>query len=167
MVRGPERTVRRTEVYDQFTPGIPETSNTLAEHFDCHYDTIRNRAKELAKVGKVRTKKLGARARIYWIPAPDKTVDPSLVDDDMFRSAKDPGILRTLATYMNEDTEPATSGEIAEHVDDSQDLIYNRLRKLDNRGWVESLKAGSTSKVWWLNKDRLEAEAEGETGVTE
>lgn len=162
MVRGPERTIKRTDVKDEFTPGLPETASTLARAFDCHPDTVMNRAKELAELGEVRTKKLGARARVYWIPAPDKTVDASLIEDSMFRSAKDPGILRVMAEYLNDDTEPVTSGEIAEAVDDSQDIIYNRLSKLDERGWVDSMKAGSTSKVWWLNKEKLEAE----TGAT-
>ncbi|TSD08560.1 hypothetical protein DP107_19295 [Haloglomus irregulare] len=103
---------------------------------------------------------------MYWIPAPDVTVNSSLIRDEMFRSGKDPGILRVMADYLNNDTEPVTSGEIAERVDDSQDIIYNRLSKLDERGWVESFKTGSTSKVWWLNKDKLEAESKVTTGTT-
>jgi len=160
MTRGPERDVKRKDVYEQFTPGIPETAATLAENFDCHPDTVMNRAKELSEMNKIHTKKPGSRARVYWIPAPDQTVDRNLITDEMFRSGKDPGILRVMADYMNDGSEPVTSGKIADHVDDSQDIIYNRLRKLDDRGWVESLKAGATSKVWWLNKDKLETEAD-------
>lgn len=152
--------MKRKDVYDQFTPGVPETASSLARDFDCTPDTVMNRAKELAELGEVRTKKPGERARVFWIPAPDKTVDSGLIEDSMFRSGKDPGILRVMADYLNDDTEPVTSSEIAERVDDSQDIIYNRLRKLDERGWINSLKAGSTSKVWWLNKHKLEAETE-------
>lgn len=158
--------MKRADVKEQFTPGIPETAKTLSEDFDCHPDTVMNRAKELAVEGKIQTKKLGARARVYWIPAPDMTVNSSLIRDEMFRSGKDPGILRVMADYLNDNTRPVTSGEIAEQVDDSQDIIYNRLRKLDDKGWVESLKAGSTSKVWWLNKDKLETETKVTTGTT-
>lgn len=159
-MRGPEREVKRADVYKQMKPGIPETAVTLAENFGCHPDTVMNRLKELYELDEVATKKPGARARVCWIPVSDRAVDTSLINDTMFRSAKDPGILRVMADYLNNDTEPVTSKEIAESVDDSQDIIYNRLRKLDDRGWVNSLKAGHTSKVWWLNKEKLEAEAE-------
>ncbi len=161
MTRGPERDVKRKDVLATIEPGIPVTATTIQDnHFDCHPDTVMNRLKELHKLGEIETKSLGERARVWWVPAPDTAVDKSLVNDEMFRSAKDPGILRVMADYLNNDTEPVTSGEIAERVDDSPDIIYNRLRKLDERGWIESLKVGSTAKVWWLNKDKLKSESD-------
>ena len=157
MVRGPDRTVERADVLAEMQSGTPETASTLAENFPVHPDTIYNRLKELNAIGEVETKKAGARARVWWVPAPDHTVDAGKIEDSMFRSSKDPDILRTLARARTRG-EPLTSGEIADEIDDSQDIVYNRLRKLDERGWVESLKAGATSKVWWLNTDHLENE---------
>lgn len=92
---------------------------------------------------------------MWWVPAPNLTADSELIQDDAFRSAKDPRILSALARAKNRG-EPLTSGEIAEEIDDSQDIIYNRLRKLEDRGWVSSLKAGATSKVWMINKAKLD-----------
>lgn len=151
----------RAEVHEQITPGIPETGSTIAKSLDVdvHQDTVVNRLKELQQLGKIETKKVGPRSRAWWIPSPDTTVTPDMISDSMFRSGKDPGILRVLIRTLNDDTEPITSGEIAEQVEDSRDIIYNRLVTLEERGWVESLKTGSTSMVWRVNPKKVEVEA--------
>lgn len=161
MVRGPSRAVTRSEVFEEIEPGTPETASTLAENFDVHQDTVYSRLTELHELDKVKTKQPGARARVWWIPSPDTTVDAGVVRDSMFQSSKDPDIIRELAKAMNRG-EPITSGEIVDETGETQDITYNRLRKLDNRGWVESLKAGSTSKVWWLNTERFKNEIAAE-----
>lgn len=165
MVRGPDRSVERGDVLSKMEVGVPETAPTLAENFDVTPDTVSNRLQELNKLDEIKTKKLGKRSRVWWIPAPDRTVDADRITESMFRSAKDPHILRALARAMNRG-EPLTSKEIAEEIDDSQDVVYNRLRKLNERGWVESLKTGATSMVWWLNKDKFEAETEVTASTT-
>jgi DNA-binding IclR family transcriptional regulator len=157
MPRGPDRAVERAEVLAEMQAGEPETASTLAEQFPVHPDTIYNRLQELQKLGEIKSKKPGARSRVWWKPA-DITVDPSLIRDDMFRSSKDPDILRALARARNAG-EPRTTKEIAEEIGDSQDIVYNRLRVLVDDDWVDSLKSGATSKVWWLNEDRLEDNA--------
>lgn len=165
MARGPDRKVTRDDVLAEMGPGKPETSSTLADRLPCHPDTVYNRLKELYELEEVATKKAGARARVFWIPAPDQTANPDVIQEEEFKSTKDPKILRTLARAFDE-SEPMTSGEIAEEIDDSQDIVYNRLRKLDERDWVESLKAGATSKVWWLNNEKLETKGAGQNTLT-
>lgn len=158
MVRGPDRAVERAEVLAQMEPGTPETASTLSEHFPVHQDTVYNRLQELSQVDKIETKKPGPRSRVWWLPAPNTTADPGLINDEMFQSGKDPGILRTLARARTRG-EPLTSTEIADAIDDTQDIVYNRLRILEDRGWVYSLKSGSTSKVWWIDEEYLADEA--------
>lgn len=162
MVRGPARAVTRSQVFDEINPGTPETASILAENFDVHQDTVYSRLTELHELDKVKTKQPGPRARIWWIPSPDTTVHADAIEDSMFQSAKGPHILRELTKAMNRG-EPLTSGEIAAEIEgESRDIVYNRLRKLDNRGRVESLKAGSTSKVCWLNTETYNSEIAAE-----
>lgn len=148
---GPERKVKRSEVMDLFEPGRPETASTLAEELPCHQDTVFNRLKELYELDKIETKKVGGRARVWWISDSDRSVDPTLIDDEDYQSAKDPKILHELAN-VSESCEPMTSMEISERTDETKDSCYNRLRVMDERGLIESLKAGATSKVWWIEE---------------
>lgn len=148
---GPERKVKRSEVLDLFELGQPETASTLAEDLPCHQDTVFNRLKELYELEKVKTKKPGGRARVWWIPDPERSVDAEMINDSDYTSAKDPKILRELAK-ASESCEPITSVEISEQIDETKDSCYNRLRVMDKRGLIESLKAGSTSKVWWIEE---------------
>jgi len=46
--------------------------------------------------------------------------------------------------------EPLVSGEIAEETGETQDMVYDRLQKLEELGWVDSLDTGATGRVWWL-----------------
>lgn len=46
----------------------PWTSKEIAEHLPCSADTVYNRLRELHSQGKVRTKKVGSRARVWWLP---------------------------------------------------------------------------------------------------
>lgn len=162
MVRGPDRTLKRKDVLPLFEPGAPETASTLADRdgISVHQDTVYNRLKELYEIDKIDSKKVGGRARVWWIPDPERSVDPTLIDEDNYQSAKDPKILRALARASAEDSQtPMTSMEISEEVDETKDSCYNRLRVMDERGLIESLKAGATSKVWWIKaQPNLEAE---------
>ena len=151
MTRGPDRTVERKDVLELFEPGRPETSSTLAEDLPCHPDTVYNRLKELHELEEIETKKVGGRARVWWVYDPTRSVDHTLIDDDDYRSAKDPKILRELAKE-SESCEPMTSMEISDRIDETKDSCYNRLRVMDERGLIESLKAGATSKVWWIDE---------------
>lgn len=161
MVRGPDRKVTRADVFAEMQGGKPETATSLAKRLPCHADTVYNRLKELHELDKIATKKAGARSRVWWEPAPDQSISTDVIEDDAFRSAKDPKILRALIRAKNRG-EPLTSGNIAEEIDDSQDVVYNRLVKLEERGWIDSFKSGATSKVWWIKPERVEAVANNE-----
>lgn len=161
MVRGPNRTLERSDVFELFEPGTPETASTLADRdeISVHQDTVYNRLKELYELDKIDSKKVGGRARVWWVHDPDRSVDPDSIEDSNYQSKKDPDILRALAEVA-ESCEPITSMEVSEMVGESKDSCYNRLRAMDERGLIESLKAGATSKVWWIEREPTpEAEA--------
>ena len=46
----------------------PLTSAEIAEELDCSQQTVRNRLKELSENGKIASKKVGARGRVWWLP---------------------------------------------------------------------------------------------------
>lgn len=156
MTRGPDRALERSDVLKLFDPGTPETASTLADRdgIDVHQDTVYNRLKELYEIEKIDSKKVGGRARVWWIHDPDRSVDPDAIDESNYRSKKDPKILRVLAEVA-ETCEPITSMEVSERVGESKDSCYNRLRAMDEGGLIESLKAGATSKVWWIEEQPM------------
>lgn len=43
-----------------------------------------------------------------------------------------------------------TSTELAEALDMSQQGAYNRLRSLEEDGYVRSRKVGASARVWWI-----------------
>jgi Mn-dependent DtxR family transcriptional regulator len=77
---GPERTVRRVDVLETMQDRTdlrePWTVNELASMLDCGESTVYNRLRELKTQGKVRTKEVGASARVWWPVEPRlKTVE--------------------------------------------------------------------------------------------
>ena len=56
-------------VFDQRSdPCEPMTSSEIAESINCSRPTALNRLEELAEEGKIETKKVGARGRVWWLP---------------------------------------------------------------------------------------------------
>jgi predicted ArsR family transcriptional regulator len=49
-------------------PHEPLTSSEIADELGCSGQTVRNRLNELSEEGKIRTKKVGARSRVWWLP---------------------------------------------------------------------------------------------------
>jgi|GEM_PF-5264723 len=49
-------------------PGTPVTTPEVAEAYDCTQRTIYNRLESLAEEGRLETKKVGARGRVWWRP---------------------------------------------------------------------------------------------------
>ena len=158
-MRGPDREIKRKDILKLFEPGKPETSSSLAdrEEVTVHQDTVYDRLSELYELDKIKSKKVGGRARVWWVPTAERDVDPTLIDDDDWRSDKDPKILRELAKAAPSN-EPLTAMEISECVDETKDSCYNRLRALDEKyDVIESVKAGATSKVWWIEEQPTSA----------
>lgn len=148
MTKGPERDVTLQDVWDIMEFGKPETSTTLAEELPCHRDTVRVRLEELEEKGYIESKTVSARSKAWWKPAHNPEVVPEEIHPDT-RSEKDPKITKTLAEAKRVG-KPMTSSEIAEEINENQDTIYQRLNKLEELNWVDSLKTGATGKVWWL-----------------
>lgn len=46
----------------------PLTSAEIANELGCSQQTVRKRLKQLSENGKVATKKVGARGRVWWLP---------------------------------------------------------------------------------------------------
>lgn len=136
-------------------PRQPWTASGLAEVLPCSSDTIYNRLRELETIGKIETKKVGARARIWWV-ANTETVAPA-PDTSEFRSAIDEGVIEAMASRPDQN-EAWTTGELEGITEYDQDSIYNRLRELQDDGYVDSLKVGARARVWWIAASRtLEA----------
>jgi len=49
-------------------PYEPMTSSEIADAIGCSRPTAHNRLKRLAEEESVRTKKIGARGRVWWLP---------------------------------------------------------------------------------------------------
>jgi DNA-binding MarR family transcriptional regulator len=150
MTKGPDRKVTLQDVWDCMRFGMPETTSTLAEELPCSKDTVYSRLEELEDKEYIGGKKVSSRSKVFWKP----THNPEIVPDKLqpnTHSEKDPEIIRTLAEAKRTG-EPLVSKEIAEETDDTQDNVYDRLNKLEELGWVNSLKTGATGKVWWLSE---------------
>lgn len=53
------------------TVGVPLTTSEVAEALDCARRTAYNKLNALAERGPLKTKKVGARGRVWWLPAAD------------------------------------------------------------------------------------------------
>lgn len=156
MTRGPQRAVKRADVLGEMKAGVVYTAGSIAQHFDASKDTIYHRLRELGSLGEINTKQTGGRSRIWWKPHTQQ-VDSSFIEEMEFRSDKDPKILVRLAKFA-ERTEPATSGELADLLNEPQDSIYARLQRLDEENLVKSARVGANSIVWWLFSADIEVE---------
>ncbi|MFC7136788.1 PAS domain S-box protein [Halobaculum litoreum] len=79
-----ERAVSRRRKLSVFegAPGEPFTSTEVAEAVGCARTTAYKRLRRLAADGDLRTKKVGARGRVWWLPAAGAGTDrPSEGDD--------------------------------------------------------------------------------------
>ena len=161
MTKGPDREVTLQDVWDSMKFGMPETTSTLAEELPCSKDTVYSRLEELENKGYIRSKKVSSRSKVYWKPTHNPEILPDKIQPDT-QSGKDPEIIRTLAEAKRTG-EPMVSDEIAKETDDSQDNVYARLSKLEELGWVNSLKTGATGKVWWLSEVESNREREQTT----
>lgn len=158
MTKGPDREVTLQDVWDIMEFGKPETTSTLAEELPCSKDTVYNRLEELEDKGYIGNKKVSARSKVFWKPTHNPEIVPDEIQPDT-QSKKDPQIISILAEAKRTG-KPMVSGEIAEEMDDTQDNVYNRLNKLEELGWVNSLKTGATGKVWWLAEVESDRERE-------
>ena len=158
MAKGPDREVTLQDMWDLMEFGKPETTSTLTEELSCSKDTVYSRLEELENKGYIESKNVSSRSKVYWKPTHNTEIVPDEIQPDT-QSEKDPKIIRTLAEAKRTG-EPMVSGEIAEETDDTQDNVYERLSKLEELGWVNSLKTGATGKVWWLAEVESDREQE-------
>lgn len=55
-------------VFESLPPGEPYTSSEIADELGCARTTAYKRLQDLAASGKLSTKKVGARGRVWWLP---------------------------------------------------------------------------------------------------
>jgi hypothetical protein len=74
---GPKRRFRARDVLDVFNdrddPGEPLTAPEVADAFSCSRRTALDRLTDLADAGRLRSKQVGGRSRVYWLPIPATT----------------------------------------------------------------------------------------------
>jgi len=58
--------------------------------------------------------------------------------------------LKYLDAVSNHPDPVVTTTEIANQLDVTQQAVYSSFSDLEEKGLLESKKAGSRSKVWWL-----------------
>lgn len=152
MVRGPDREVTREDVYETMqTRGIPRepwTASGLAEHLPCSSDTVYNRLRELETQERIKTKKVGAKARIWWIPDTETALrfngELSLPNGN-----RDAPIMDVM-TSRRDANEPWTTSEIADEIaGETPDTVYHRVRELQDEEFINSKQVGSRARVWW------------------
>jgi len=146
MTRGPSRSLTRNDVFDLMSDRTDEpwTSTELAEELPVSSDTVYNRLRELETQERIRTKKVGGRARIWWVPAERTTsVDTQSATTTQGR------IIETMAERTDAGNAWTTS-ELADQLPQSADSLYHHLRDLDEAGMLESKSVGSRAKVWWI-----------------
>lgn len=55
----------------------PKTATEIAKHFDTSQRTVRNRLNEMSgEGGSLKTKKVSANARVWWVPMPKTEHQP-------------------------------------------------------------------------------------------
>ncbi|MDG5776581.1 bacterio-opsin activator domain-containing protein [Haloarculaceae archaeon H-GB2-1] len=64
-------------------PGTPLTTAEVAAEFDCTDRTIYNKLDALVEASELATKKVGARARVWWVPASGPPPDRDERNDDL------------------------------------------------------------------------------------
>lgn len=158
MARGPSRDVTRRDVYttmrDSGESRRPWTTSALAKKLPCSSDTVYNRLRELQTLGEVETKKVGSRARIWWIPEND--IAPDIPDTSTLTSTVDRAIIEAMAS-RSDYGEAWTTTELEDTTGHDRDTIYKRLRDLEADNHVQSEKVGGRARVWWLPGTRTEA----------
>jgi len=49
-----------------------------------------------------------------------------------------------------------TASELADKLGYSRDGIRNRLKELEDNGWVRSREVGARAQVWWITTEGLD-----------
>lgn len=157
MGRGPDREVTRSDVLDAMRsrsdPRHPWTASELQDEIGCSSGTVYNRLRELDTQGRIETKKVGARARIWWIPNTDATIDTG--DTERVTPGLDTELLETMASRVDV-CEPWTTSELEDTTGRDKNTIYNHLRELEDSGYVASTKVGARARVWWVAEAPME-----------
>ncbi|WP_435348464.1 bacterio-opsin activator domain-containing protein [Haloarchaeobius sp. HRN-SO-5] len=74
--RGPDPKISRdaaVAIFEAAPSGEPYTSSEVADRLDCARTTAYGKLQDLVDDGTLRTKKVGARGRVWWLPAESDT----------------------------------------------------------------------------------------------
>lgn len=95
------------EIFDRLgPPGTPFSTPEIAAAFDCSDRTIYNRLDALVEAGKIETKKVGAKGRVWWKP----------VHDDRHGGVHDPPSTDSATDHNGKQPHLHASGEMAERI---------------------------------------------------
>ena len=92
-----DRTAVLTEtlaVFDHVDRGAPLTTNEVAADLDCSRRATYDRLERLVDRGDIATKKVGAKARVWWRPAPASADGDGLDTDDSSTRSEDQDLWR-------------------------------------------------------------------------
>lgn len=85
---GPNREVMPEDVFDVFNarddPSEPLTAPEIADAVNCSRSTALDRLGELAEQGLVKSKKVGGRSVVWWVPDEDSPPLELPADDPLF-----------------------------------------------------------------------------------
>jgi len=126
-------------------PGTPLTTSEVAEQLDCARRTAYGKLEELAEEGKLETKKVGARGRIWWWPA---------ARPETIQNSADAGL------------EQAQFKELAESVTDYAIFVMDREGHVQtwNDG-AKRIKGYEEAEIVGEHFSRFYTEEEGAAGV--
>lgn len=146
MTRGPNRTTKRSDVYDVMGSRTKEpwTTKELANELPVGTDTTYKRLRELETLDKIKTKKVGARARIWWIPTPMEDTGAA----ERVTGERETVVMNAM-TGRDDASNAWTTSELEDETGVDSDTLYHVLRGMEDDGVIASKKVGSRARVWW------------------
>ena len=99
--RGSETRVPVRDVHEVFEQredrARPLTASDIMEALDCSRRTAHNKLNELVDEGVLRTRKVGSRSRVWWVPIENSDRQPRASDRRLIEDVDLPGTGKTLA----------------------------------------------------------------------
>jgi len=133
---------------DRSDSARPLTASDVMDAVDCSRRTAHNKLGELVEQGRLETRKVGARSRVWWVPMPRSTVEP----EPEPTAQRDPAVDVEIA-----DAELPGSGELLQERREALRAAYDYVRENPETTKTEFLtevfpenSAGyKTADQWW------------------
>ena len=131
----------------------PLTNKEVAKRVGYSKPTAHNRLHELADDGVVLTKKVGAKARVWWVDA--ETPSPE-VQETVTDAIAHPTRRELAQALLNAHPEPLTNKELADQAGCSKSTVQHYRDELADEAHVFTKKAGAKARVWWVDPEAEE-----------